>query len=127
LLSLASASLPGLHTHRSPELVHLGQDHILHLGDLLDDFKLEVERLGTYRLVRRVVPNVQVSVLQSFFDRDTTRGVKREHAVQKVKGVGVGLAEYRAKLHLLHVREVTDVVLSTGRADAGQGLFVGCA
>lgn len=116
-----------LHANLLAEAVDLLQDHLLHLGNVLDDLEVEVEGRGAVWLVRGVVPDVQVAVLEGFLDRDARRGVEGEHAVEKVEGVGVGLAEEGLEGDLLHEGQVTDVVLGTGRADAGEGLLVGCA
>lgn len=57
-----------LHAHHAAEAVDLGEDHLLHLGDVLDHLKVKVERRRAARLVARVVPDVQVPVLQRVFD-----------------------------------------------------------
>ena len=114
-------------TNLLPEPLDLGQDHLLHLGDLFHDLEVEVERLGTGRLVRGVVPDVQVSVLESLLDRDPGRRVEGQHPVQQVQRVRVGVAEQRRERHLLHVRQVSDVLLGSRGADPGESLLVGRA
>ena len=79
--------------HGSTEAIDLVQDHLAHLRDLLDDFEVEVEGCGAGGLVRGVVPDVQVGVLEGFLDGDAGRGIEGEHAVQEVQGVWVGVGE----------------------------------
>jgi len=68
LHGVCNLALLRLHAHHAAEAVDLGQDHLLHLGDVLDHFEVEVERRRAVRLVARVVPDVQVPVLQRVFD-----------------------------------------------------------
>jgi hypothetical protein len=115
----------GLHAHHLAEAVYLVENHALHIGDLVDDFELEVKCCGARGLVGRIVPDLQVAVLQRLFDADTAAGVEGEKAIEQVQGVWVGVAEERLEGDLLHAGEVADVVLGAGRANARKGLFVG--
>lgn len=85
----------GLLSDDVAEALHLVEDHLLHLADVVDDLEVEVEGLRADGLVGRVVPDVQVSVLQRGFDGDALRRVEGEHLVKQVERVGVGVAEER--------------------------------
>ena len=126
LLRLADLGVRRL-AHVLPEALDLVQDHLAHLGHVLDDLESEVEGGGAGRLVRGIVPDVQVFVLERLFDRDAARGVEGEHPVQQVESLRVGDAEERLEGDLLHVWQVSDVLLGAGRADAGESFFVGGA
>ena len=101
-------------SHKLPEAIHLGEDHLAHLGDVFDDFEGEVERRGARRLVGGVVPDVEIAMLEGFFDGDAGRGIESEHAVEEIQRVGVGRGEELLEGALGHGWEVADVVLRTG-------------
>ena len=109
------------------EPLNFRQDHFAHLGYVLDDLEGEVEGRRAGWLVCCVVPDVEISVLEGFFDRDTGRGIECEHAVEQVERIWVCIGEELLKGLLWHEGEVSNVVLSSWRSDPGQGLFVGCA
>ena len=67
----------GLDADELAEALHLIEDHLLHLADVVHHLEVEVEGLGAHRLVRRVVPDVQVPVLQRRLHRDALRRVER--------------------------------------------------
>jgi hypothetical protein len=115
--------LPRLHPNRLPEPIHLGKNHPLHLANILHHLKLKIKRRRTIRLIASIMPNMQVSMLQRLFHGNPFTRVERQHAVQKIQGVGVGEAEKAGKGDFLHVGEVADVVLGAGGADAGEGFF----
>ena len=114
----------GLDAHELAEALHLVEDHLLHLADVVHDLEVEVEGLGAHRLIRRVVPDVQVSVLQRRLNGDPLRWVERKHLVKQIQRVRVGAAEERLERHLLHVREVPDVFLSSRGANSRKSLLV---
>jgi len=92
-----------LYANLLPETLYFGHNHFPHLGHVLDDLEVEVERSWASGLIRGVVPDVEVPVLKSFLDRDTRRWVKGKHFVQKVQGVWVCLREEAVEWNLLHV------------------------
>lgn len=106
------------------EALDFVEDHALHLRDVVDDLEVEVEGLRADGFVGCIVPDVQVLVLQGGFDGDALRWVEGEHLVQQVERVGVGVAEERLERHLLHVREIPDIFLRSGRADPRERLFI---
>lgn len=71
------------------------------------------------------MPDLQVGVFERVLDADPRAGVEGEQAVQKIQGVRVCGAEERVEGNLLHAREVADVVLGAGGADAREGFLVG--
>lgn len=117
----------GLLPHGSAEIDNFLVDHLAHLGDVLDDFEVEIEGRGTGGFVRGVVPDVKVGVLEGLLDGNTRGGVEGEHAVEEVEGVRVGVGEESVEGDLGHEGEVADVFLGAGGADAAQGFFVGGA
>ena len=116
---------PGLDAHELTKALYLVQNHLLHLANLIDDLEVEVEGGWADGLVGRVVPDVQVAVLEGLLDRDALRGVEGEHFIEQVERVRVRVAEQGLEGDFLHVRQVADVLLSAGRANAREGLFVG--
>lgn len=114
----------GLPADLVAEFDHLLQDHLPHLRDLLDDFEREVEGSRARGLVRGVVPDSQVAVVERFLDRDARAGVEREHLVQQVQGVRVCVGEETVEGDLGHEREIAHVVLCSRGADSGESLFV---
>ena len=110
--------------HQLPEAVHFREDHLAHLGDVFDDFEGEVKCRGAWGLVRGVVPDVEIAMLERFFDGDPGGGIESEHAVEEIQRVRVGAGEELLEGALGHGGKVADVVLRTGRTDAGEGLFV---
>jgi hypothetical protein len=107
------------------EPLDLVQDHLAHLADVLDDLEVEVEGGRAAGLVRGVVPDVQIWVLEGGLDGDSRRGVECQHLVQQVQRIWVGVGEEGLEGSLGHEREVAHVLLSSGRANPGQGLLVG--
>lgn len=105
----------------------LVKDHLAHVGDFVDDLEVEVEGRGAVWLVRGVVPDVQVGVLESLLNRDTRGRIECQHAVQQVQRIGVGLREQLLEGDLRHEGQVTHVFLGTRGTNARQGFFVRCA
>lgn len=108
-----------------PESQDLIQNVSPHLADIVDDFELKVECRRADRLVGGIVPDLQVGVLEGLFDTDPGGRVESEHLVEEIEGIGVGVGEQAREGLLGHVRQVSDVFLSTGGAYPGQGLLVG--
>ena len=50
------------------ESVYLGQNHLSHLWYLFNNLESEIERLRARRLVGGIVPDVEIWVLECFFD-----------------------------------------------------------
>lgn len=71
----------GLHAHLGAEHSDLIKDQLAQLADVLHDLEVEVEGRRAPGLVGRVVPDVQVRVLEGRLDGDTRRGVEGEHVV----------------------------------------------
>lgn len=109
------------------EAVDLVEDNVAHLGDVVDDLEVEVECGWAVGLVRGIVPDVQVWVLESLLHTDAGRWIEREHLVEEVESVGVGLREQGWEGLLWHEWKVADVFLRTGGADSRKSLFVGSA
>ncbi len=123
----AAVARPWDGAHLLPEAEHLIQNHLPHLIDLVNNLKVEIEGGRAIRLVTGVVPDGEVGVLQGGLDADATGGVKSQHAIQQVESVRVGIGEERRERLLGHEGKVANVFLGAGRADAGEGLFVGCS
>jgi hypothetical protein len=110
----------------SPEADDLVEDHLAHLGHFINDLEVEVEGGGAVWLVRSVVPDVQVGVLEGLLDGDTRRWIERQHTVQQIQRIGVGLREQLLEGHLRHEWQIAHIFLGAGRSNARQGLFVWC-
>ena len=111
----------------SAEADDLVENHLAHVGDFVDDLEVEVEGRGTVWLVRGVVPDVQVGVLESLLDRDTRRRIECQHAVQQVQRIGVGLREQLLEGDLGHEGQIAHVLLGARGTNACQGFLVRCA
>lgn len=61
---------------------NLVQDHLSHVRHTLNHLKAEVERRGALRLVRSVVPDMKVPVLQCLLNRYPRRRVEGQHTVE---------------------------------------------
>ena len=116
-----------LYSHLLSEAVYLVQDHSLHFLDILHNLKVEVERRWADRLIRSIMPDRQVAVLESLLDTDTAAWIESKHAVEQVQSVWVGISEESLKADLLHVRQIADVLLSSRAADSRKRLLVWCA
>ena len=73
------------------------------------------------------MPDLQILVAERLLDGDARGGVEGEHLVEEVEGLRVGFGEELLEGAFGHVGKIADVVLGTGRADAGEGFFVGGA
>lgn len=119
LLDLAGQGVcAGYGSNELSKAVDFVEDNAAHLGDVVDDLKVEVECGWAIGLVRRIVPDVQVWVLKSLLHTDTGRWIKREHLVEEVESIGVGLWEQGWEGLLWHEWKVADIFLRTGRADS---------
>ena len=103
-----------LDAHLLTEVVHLGENHLAHFADILDHLEVEVEGRGARRLIGRIMPDVQVWMLESGLDADARRGIERQHLVEQVEGVGIRIGEQAREGHFSHEREIADIVLRTG-------------
>ena len=108
-------------TSETPDFI---EDDCSELGDLLDDFKAEVEFCGTSGLIARVVPDGQVWVLEGFFGGDTLGGDESEHLFQKVEGIRVGAREELLVWDTRHVRQPADILAGARRADELESALV---
>ena len=63
--------LPRLDAHMLSKSRHLLQNHLAHLAYIFHDLEIEVEGCGAARLVGGIVPDVEVRVLEGFFDGDS--------------------------------------------------------
>jgi hypothetical protein len=125
--ALVLALLAGLDSHMLSESGNFLQNHLSHLAHVLHDLEVEVEGGRATRLVRGVVPDLEIWVFQSLLDRDTRGWVKRKHVVQEVESIGVGVGEEAGERSLSHEWQIPHIFLGSGRSDAGECLFVGCA
>ena len=116
-----------LHSNLRPEPRDLLQNQLPQLSHILDDLKVKVKRRRAPRLIRGIVPDMQIWVLEGRLNRDARRWVEGEHVVEKVQSIWVGVREEVGELPLGHVGQVAHVFLGAGRADAGECLFVGSA
>jgi hypothetical protein len=57
------------------------QNHLAHLADIFHDLEIEVEGCWAARLIRSVVPDLEVRVLKGFFDGDSGGWVEGKHMV----------------------------------------------
>lgn len=73
------------------------------------------------------MPDLEIAMLESFFDCDSLGRVEGEHFFKEVESVWVCLWEEADEGDGWHVWEVTDIFLSTWGADSAEGFFVGCS
>jgi len=114
---IPQSGLPSLHvgtrldTHKLTEALHLIKNHPLHLSNIIDDLEMKVEGCWADRFIRRIVPDMQVTVFEGLLDGDALRRVEGKHFVQQVQRVWVRVAEERLEGDFLHVWQVTHVLL----------------
>ena len=107
------------------EANNLIKNHLAHVGNLLDDLEAKIKRSWAGRLVRCVVPDREVGVFQRLFNGDTRGRVECKHAVEEIKGVRVSVGEEFLEGDLVHVWQVSDIVLGARGANAAEGFFIG--
>lgn len=79
--ALVETLLTRLNSHMLSESGNLIQNHLAHLADIFHDLEIEVEGCWAARLIRGVVPDLEVRVLKRLFDGDSGGRVKRKHMV----------------------------------------------
>jgi hypothetical protein len=89
------------------------KNHLAHLADIFHNLEVEVEGCRAARLVRGIMPNLEVWVLKSFFNRDSRGWIEGKHMVQKVESIGVGVGEEAGEWSLSHEWQVSDVFLGS--------------
>jgi hypothetical protein len=104
---------------------NLIQNHLAHLADIFHNLEVEVEGGRAARLIGGVMPDLEIWVLKSFFDRNSGRWIKRKHMIKEVERVRVGVREEAGEWPFSHEWQVADVLLGSGRSDAGECLFIG--
>ena len=120
---LTAGDLP----YKLSERKHLVENHLPHLPNVIHNLKVKVEGGGALGLVGRVVPDLEVGVLESLLHADARGRVEGEHLVEEVERVRVRGGEEGGEGLLGHVRQVADVLLGAGGADARERLLVGGA
>lgn len=110
--------------HMMAEPQHLVQDHLSHVLHLVDHFKCEIKGLWARWLIRCIMPDVEIFVFQGIFHRDTRGWIKRQHSVQEVKSVRIGLRKQSLEGNLGHEGEIPDIFLSTWGSYPRQCFFV---
>ena len=90
---------------------NLVQNHLPHLLYIFHDLESEVEGLWACWLIGCVMPDVQIAVLKSFFNRYPRGGIESEHTIQKIKRVWVCLWEQSLERNFGHEWQVADVFL----------------
>ena len=86
-LSSGTSMRPNL----SPERMNLLNNQLLHPFDRVLILEAEVELCGANRFVRRVVPDLEVWVVQGFFASNSFRRIEVEHPRQEIDRERVGM------------------------------------
>ena len=100
------------------EALHLLENHLSHLRDILNDFKSEIKGSWAIWLIRSIMPDVEVTMLESFFNRDTRARIECQHAIKQIQCVGIRIGEQSRERHLGHEWQIADVLLSTWASNA---------
>lgn len=79
--ALVQTLLTRLDSHMLSESGNFIQNHLAHLADIFHDLEIEVEGCWAARLIRSVVPDLEVRVLKGFFDGDSGGWVEGKHMV----------------------------------------------
>jgi hypothetical protein len=106
------------------EFDDLLQDHLPHLGHIFYYLKTKVECGVAVGLIARVMPDAKVPVLQRLLHRDTRARVKREHLVEEIEGIGVGIRKEPLEWNFRHEREVPNILLRSRRPNSRECLFI---
>ena len=99
--------------HMCPEALYLLKNHLPHLRHILNNFKSEIKGSRAIWLIRSIMPDVEVTMLESFFNRDTRARIECQHAIKQIQGVGIRIGEQSRERHFGHEWQIADVLLST--------------
>jgi hypothetical protein len=105
---------PRLLPHLVPKRLYLLHDQLLHPLRRLLLLEPEIDIVLADGLVRRVVPDGQVRVVERLITRDSSGGVEGEETSEKVEGEGVGLRVEVGEGDPRFDREGADVLLGLG-------------
>lgn len=122
---LAGSARDRSHVLAEPE--DLVKDHLAHLAHVLDHLEVEVEGRRAVGLIARIVPYLQVGVLERRLNADAARRVKGKHAVQQIQRVRVGGGEELGERLLGHEGQVPDVFLGSRGPYPRERLLIRCA
>lgn len=82
--------------------MYLSKNHLTHFWHFFYNLKVEIKTRWARWLIGRIMPNVQVSMLQSFLNRYSRRRVECQHSVQKVQCIRIRIREKTLKGNLGH-------------------------
>ena len=103
--------LGNLYSHLLSEALDFGQNHSPHLWHFLYYLESKVKCRGACRLVRGIMPYVEVLVFKCIFDGYPRRGVECEHMVEKVQSIRVRRGKHGRECLFRTVWEVSNVLL----------------
>jgi len=127
LASTAMLGRSGDSAHELAEAKDLLEDHFTHLTNIIYHLEIEVERRGAIRLVTGIVPDVEIWVLEGLLNADTRARVERQHAIQEIESIWIGVGKELRKWPFGHEWQVSNILLSARRSNPGERLFVGSA
>ena len=103
--------------------MNLLNDKLLHTLNRVLVFKAKVELGGTNRLISRVVPNLEIGVIQGLLASNTLRRVEIEHSGQEVYREGIGMGDKGGERNPGLDWKRANVFLGTGGANTAKSIL----
>jgi len=103
--------------------MNLINNQLLHSFDRVFVFKAEVELGGANRFVCRVMPDLEIGVVQGLFASDSFRRIEVKHPGQEINRERVGMGDEGRERNAGLDGERADILLGTGRANTAKGVL----
>jgi len=98
-------------------------NQFLHAFDRVLVFKAEVELGGTNWFICRVVPDLEVGMVQGLFTSNPFRRIEVKHPGQEVDRERVGMGDEGGKRNPRFDWKRSDILLGTGRTNTAESIL----
>jgi len=103
--------------------MNLLDNQLLHPFDRVLVFKAKVKLVGTDWFIRRVVPDLEIGVIQGLFASNSLCGIKVKHPGQEIDRERVGMRNEGREGNPGLNRERADILLCAGRTNTAEGIL----
>ena len=110
-----------------PERVDLPNDKLLHTFDRVLVFEAEVELGGASWFISRVMPDMEVLMVQCVFASDSPRGIEVKHLSQEIDSKVVGMGDKGSEGDSGFDGKRANVLLGAGRTNTAKGILRWCS